>query len=294
MDITKAFIKAKQPCADGFRWYVRNARQDSSYQELLDALVADGRVNDACWLLDQFGPTDAVLALDHVNAEALVFAGTLRVRGGIEAGSLVRAGRDIHAGGGITCGGDIVAGGDIKCGASLRAEGKLRAGGLIQADWNVETGAELACEALRAGWELLCRGAAEVGGDCIVGESLTALDDFYCAKGLRAGGGIDAAQRLQAGHGIECGADVRAGGHLGAGWGIKARGDILAEGSIRAGESLAAEGRIQAGDGYGVYAGVEVCEHAWESSARVHANRPPRELRSGWWAGPLPGQGLAA
>ncbi|QII85312.1 DUF342 domain-containing protein [Bordetella hinzii] len=258
MDITKAFIKAKQPCADGFRWYVRNARQDSSYQELLDALVADGRVNDAGWLLDQFGPTDAVLTLDHVNAEALVFAGTIRVRGGIEAGSLVRAGRDIHAGGGITCGGAIVAGGDIKCGASLRAEGKLQAGGLIQAEWNIETGAELACEA------------------------------------LRAGGGIDAAQRLQAGHGIECGADVRAGGHLGAGWGIKARGDILAEGSIRAGESLAAEGRIQAGDGYGVYAGVEVCEHAWESSARVHANRPPRELRSGWWAGPLPGLGQAA
>ncbi|OZI74887.1 hypothetical protein [Bordetella genomosp. 12] len=294
MDITKAFIKAKQPCADGFRWYVRHAAQDSSYQELLDALVADGRVDDACWLLDQFGPTDAVLTLDHLSAEALVFAGTVRVRGGVDTARVLRAGRDLHAAGGIISGGAVIAGGDIKCGASLRAEGRLQAGGLIQAEWNIEAGAELSCEALRAGWELLCRGAARIGGDCVVGESLTALEDFRCAKGLRVGAAIDAARRLHTGHGIECGGDVRAGDHLDAGWGIKARGDIRAEGSIRAGESLAAEGCIEAGAGYGVYAGVEVCEPAWESSARVHANLVPRELRSGWWAGPLPGLALAA
>ncbi|AZY49210.1 hypothetical protein [Bordetella avium] len=293
MDITKAFIKAKQPCADGFRWYVRNARQESSYQEILDALVADGRINDACWLLDQFGPTDAVLTLDHVDADALIFAGTIHVRGTIEVATMLRAGRDIRAGGGIASGGSVIAGGDIKSGAALRAAEKLRAAGLIQAEWNVHSGSELECESLRAGWDLLSQGPARIAGDCSLGEGLTALQDFYCAKGLRTGGAIDAAQRLQTGHGIECGADLRAGGHLEAGWGIKARGDIHAEGSIRAGESLSAEGQIKAGDGYGVYAGVEVSEHAWESSARVHANRPPRELRSGWWAGPLPGLGLA-
>jgi len=46
MDITKAFIEAGQPCADGFRWYVRNARPDSAYRQLLDALVAAGRHED--------------------------------------------------------------------------------------------------------------------------------------------------------------------------------------------------------------------------------------------------------
>ncbi|SPU50903.1 Protein of uncharacterised function (DUF342) [Bordetella trematum] len=163
MDITKAFIKAKQPCADGFRWYVRNARQDSSYQEILNALVADGRVEDACWLLDQFGPTDAVLTLDQVDAEALVFAGTIRVRGAIEVGTVLRAGRDIHAGGGISAGGNVIAGGDIKCGGALRSEGRLQAGGLIQADWNVQAATGLQCESLRAGWDLLCQGAAQVG-----------------------------------------------------------------------------------------------------------------------------------
>lgn len=271
MDITKAFIKAKQPCADGFRWYIRNAASDSSYQQLLDALVAAGRVEDACWLLDQFGPTDAVLTLDHLAADALVFAGTLRVRGAVETGGLLRAGRDILAGAGITCAGALVAGGDIKSAAAVRSEGPLQAGGLVQAEWSVESGAALACESLRAGWELVCRGAARIDGDCVVGDSLTAQEDLHCAKGLHAGGAIEAARRLQAGHGIESGADVRAGGHLGAGWGIKARGDIVAQGSIRAGESLAAEGRIEAGDGYGVYAGLEVSEHAWESSARVRA-----------------------
>jgi len=26
MEITKSFVKAKRPCADGFRWYIRNRR----------------------------------------------------------------------------------------------------------------------------------------------------------------------------------------------------------------------------------------------------------------------------
>ena len=58
-------------------------------------------VGDACWLLDQFGPTDAVLRLDEIDASAVVFAGTIEVRMGINVDSVVRAGRGIVAGGGI-------------------------------------------------------------------------------------------------------------------------------------------------------------------------------------------------
>ena len=84
MDLTKHFIKTKQPCADGFRWFLRHCQDGSNYQDLLDALVDAGRVNDACWLLEQFGPTNETLTVDHVSAAAIVFAGSLRVRGNID------------------------------------------------------------------------------------------------------------------------------------------------------------------------------------------------------------------
>jgi len=101
MELTKTFVKAKRPCADGFRWFLRHHQDGAGYQQLLDALVADGRVDDACWLLAQFGPTDAVLELDSLEAEALVFAGTLEVRGSINIGSVLRTGGGIRCGGGM-------------------------------------------------------------------------------------------------------------------------------------------------------------------------------------------------
>src|SRR5690606_888135 len=54
MQLTKKFVKAKNPCAAGYRWFIRNQQGQGDYQALLDALVADGRIDDACWLLDQF------------------------------------------------------------------------------------------------------------------------------------------------------------------------------------------------------------------------------------------------
>ncbi|MFX7507200.1 hypothetical protein ABTJ37_23055, partial [Acinetobacter baumannii] len=63
MELTQNFVKAKRPCADGYKWFLRNRHDGSDYQRLLDALVDAGRIGDACWLLDQFGPTDAVLTL---------------------------------------------------------------------------------------------------------------------------------------------------------------------------------------------------------------------------------------
>ena len=91
MQLTKNFVKAKNPCAGGYKWFLRDHNGQGDYQAVLDALVADGRVGDACWLLDQFGPTDAVLRLDEIDASAVVFAGTIEVRMGINVDSVVRA-----------------------------------------------------------------------------------------------------------------------------------------------------------------------------------------------------------
>jgi len=77
MDLTRNFVKAKRPCAEGFRWFLRTHQSGGDYQPLLDALVRDGRIDDACWLLTQFGPTDAVLSVNAIDAQAIVFAGTL-------------------------------------------------------------------------------------------------------------------------------------------------------------------------------------------------------------------------
>ncbi|EER57779.1 conserved hypothetical protein, partial [Acidovorax delafieldii 2AN] len=100
MEFTKKFLRAKNPCADGFRWFSRHVEDGSGYQEALDTLVNAGRVGDACWLLSQFGPTSAVLVLDTLEADAIVFAGTVQVRGSIDVGSVIQAGRSIRAGGG--------------------------------------------------------------------------------------------------------------------------------------------------------------------------------------------------
>ena len=74
MEFTKRFLRAKNPCANGFRWFVRHVEDGASYQEALDTLVQAGRVEDACWLLTQFGPTDAVLTVDAIEAEAILSA----------------------------------------------------------------------------------------------------------------------------------------------------------------------------------------------------------------------------
>lgn len=101
MEFTKKFLRAKSPCADGFRWFSRHVEDGSGYQEALDTLVNAGRVEDACWLLGQFGPTNAVLEVDALEAEAIVFAGTVEVRGSIDVATVIQAGRSIRAGGGL-------------------------------------------------------------------------------------------------------------------------------------------------------------------------------------------------
>ena len=48
MVLTRSFVRAKRPCTDGFRWFVRQFNDGGHYQELLDQMVAAGRVGDAC------------------------------------------------------------------------------------------------------------------------------------------------------------------------------------------------------------------------------------------------------
>jgi hypothetical protein len=145
MEFTKKFLRAKSPCADGFRWFSRHVEDGTGYQEALDTLVNAGRVEDACWLLGQFGPTNAVLEVDALEAEAIVFAGTVEVRGSIDVATVIQAGRSIRAGGGLRAGSAIVAGEDIRVAGSIISQGTLQAGGDVRADWGVEVQGDITC-----------------------------------------------------------------------------------------------------------------------------------------------------
>jgi cytoskeletal protein CcmA (bactofilin family) len=282
MDITKDFIKLKQPCSDGYRWYLRHAPPHGTYQQILDALVADGRAKDACWLLDQFGPTDTVLELDHLDAQDFIFAGSIEVRGDIEVSGTLRAGRGIRAGGGIKVHERLQAGDDVHCGAALFCAEGIEVKGRLYAAWNIIANGDIDCEELRAGWDLTCTGAVRINGNAQVGQELN-VEKIQCEKGIRVGGDIISNADIVTRQGIECGRSLQCGGHLFSGWGIKALESISASGAISAGESLYSDGEICAGEGYGIYAGLNVPEHAWESSASVHAKKRPQSLRSGHW-----------
>ena len=91
---------------------------------------------------------------------------------------------------------------------------------------------------------------------------------------------------MRVGQGIVVGGAITGVAHLEAGWGIKAGEGIHAQGAIKAGESLSAGGEICAGRGYGVFAGLNVQQETWESSAQVWSAQRPEGLRSGLWRGP--------
>lgn len=287
MQLTKKFVKAKNPCAGGYKWFLRDHNGQGDYQAVLDALVADGRVGDACWLLDQFGPTDAVLRLDTLDANAIVFAGTLEVRMGINVDTVVRAGRSIVTGGGIRAGESIVAGENITAGGNIASAGNLRAGGDVAADWGIETASRLDCAGnLRAKWDICAGQDLAVTGHLHAGQDISAQGAIKCGQGIKAGGSVRADQEIQAACGIQAGGSIQCGDHLACGWGLIAGEDIRAEGAIRAGEGVHAAGIIEAGPGHGVYAGLSVRLDAWDLCARVVAQTRPAQLVSGHWAGP--------
>jgi len=286
MQLTKKFVKAKNPCAGGYKWFLRDHNGQGDYQAVLDALVADGRVGDACWLLDQFGPTDAVLRLDTLDATAIVFAGTLEVRMGINVDTVVRAGRSLITGGGIRAGESIVAGENITAGGNIASGGNLRAGGDVAADWGIEIATRLDCAGnVRARWDICAGQDLAVTGHLHAGQDISTQGAIKCGQGIKAGGGVRADQEINAGCGIQAGGSIQSGEHLACGWGLIAGEDIRAEGAIRAGEGAQAAGVIEAGAGHGVYAGLSVRLDAWDLCARVIAQTRPAQLVSGYWAG---------
>src|SRR5256885_13458642 len=132
MNPPKTFRRAKPPWAAGFRWFGPTRHDGNDYQRVLDALVGDGRIEDARWLMNQFGPTDAVLEVDHLEADALVFAGSVVVHGELRVPGLLAVGRTLQAGAGIHAG-RIEAGQDLHSGGALFCSGPLQAGGLGKA-----------------------------------------------------------------------------------------------------------------------------------------------------------------
>lgn len=92
MKISSTALKAKRSCASGYRWFARRFKGPAEYQSVIDALVADGRVDDACWLLEQFGPIKSVLVVDAISAHAFVYAGSVKVRGEVDVDDMLRTG----------------------------------------------------------------------------------------------------------------------------------------------------------------------------------------------------------
>lgn len=286
MQLTKKFVKAKNPCASGYRWFLRDQNGQGDYQQILDALVADDRVDDACWLLDQFGPTDAVLEVDAIDAKAMVFAGTLIARMDINVDTVLRAGQAIRCSGGIRAGTDIVAGGGIDARGSIISGGHIRAEGDVVAGWGIEAASRFECGGqARAQWDLQAGQGVAVTGDIRVGQDVVAGGSIKCEQGIKAGGRVQAEHDIVVANGIQAGASICAGNHLETGWGMLAGCDIVADGSIKAGEGLVAAGRIEPGEGHGIYAGLRVRLDAWADAARVMASVKPADLISGYWCG---------
>ncbi|UUC94401.1 hypothetical protein [Comamonas sp. C11] len=282
MELTQNFLRGKNPCAMGYRWFVRNNLAGGDYQAAMDTQVAAGRVEDARWLLENFGSTNSVLELEHLEADNFVYAGTLIVHGDVRVPGQLLVGRSLQAGGGIRAG-KLEAGEDIQCGGAIFAAELLQAGGSIKAAWSVEVEGELRAEDLRCGWELSVGSHVKLKGNAHIGQQVQVQGDMHCGKGLKAGDAIEVQGLLDVGHGIAGNDDILCGNHIQAGWGIKAQGDIRAACSIRSGETLQADGEIAAGPGYGVFAGMNVQMQAWPDCAWVRALKKPEALISGFW-----------
>lgn len=286
MELTQTFLRGKNPCAMGYRWFVRNNLGGGDYQAAMDTQVAAGRVEDARWLLENFGATHSVLELEHLEADNFVYAGTLVVRGDVRVSGQLLVGRNLHVGGGIRAG-KLEVGEDIHSGGAIFCEELLQAGGQIKAAWSVEVQGQIRAEELRAGWELSCAGSVDLRSSAHIDREVQVQGDLRCGKSLRASGAITVHGLLDVGHGIACNDQIDCGNHIQAGWGIKALGDIRAACSIRAGETLHSDGEIAAGDGYGIFAGMSVQMEAWPDCAWVRAQNKPPALMSGHWAAAL-------
>ncbi len=275
MDITREFIRSKKPCTAGYRWYLKRQEDLSGYQQLLDDLVQEGHIADACWLLDQLGPTDDVLTLDALHAEAFVYAGSVVCKGPIEVGTVMRTGASLAVRGGVRVGSQLQVGGDLRVEGSVQCEGPFAVAGDTRVEWSLRVlGAVAAGGHLRVGWEADCGGPAVVQRSVTVGQDLVAGADFSCRSGMKVGGDVHVAGTLEVAQGVQ--QSLRVGGHLHCGWlqGLLAAHDITADGSIRVGETLQAGGQIQSGQDYGVFAGLITPWVAGSNGKFVRAARP--------------------
>lgn len=178
-DITRHFIRAKRPCADGYRWYLRRQEGASNYQALLDDLVREGRLEDACWMLDQFGPTNDVLEVDHLEADALVFAGSVHCRGSADVNGVLRTGRSLHVQGGLRVGGALRVGEDLRVAGAVRCNGSARIHGDARVGWSLAVAQRLQCTgSLRVGGELEGGASVQIGGHCRVAQDLRVVGDL--------------------------------------------------------------------------------------------------------------------
>jgi len=283
MKLSPPLLKAKQPCAGGYRWYLRNRHRSTDYQHLLDALVKDGRLPDALWLLDKFGPTDQILRLQSLDVDAIVFAGTIQVLGCAHADLVIRAGGQVRVAGSVHVGEALVAGGGIEVGGGVQCR-TLIGGGDVRVGWSLCSEQDIRCDGrLLVRADVHCGGKLMAGGDVVAGESVSCGSSVHCGQGLRVGGDLRCGDALSAGHGVVAGGSITVADHISTSWGIKTGRDLRCGGAIRSGEGVEAGHLIVAGKGFGVYAGLNIRREDWPTSARVSAVVPPENLFSGHW-----------
>jgi len=125
--ITKEILKQYNPCREGYAAFCKHFPEGGEYQEILNKAVAEGRFDDAQWLLNRVGKTEDVLEIESVNDLNLevCFAGTIifktfAILKRLVAGCGIKAGDGIEAGWGIKAGCGIEAGEDYGIYAGLR------------------------------------------------------------------------------------------------------------------------------------------------------------------------------
>ena len=179
MELTQNFLRGKNPCAMGYRWFVRNNLAGGDYQAAMDTQVAAGRVEDARWLLENFGSTNSVLELEHLEADNFVYAGTLIVHGDVRVPGQLLVGRSLQAGGGIRAG-KLEVGEDIQSGGAIFCDELLKAGGQIKAAWSVEVQGDIRAEELRTGWELGCTGDVDIKSSAQIDREIDVQGALRC------------------------------------------------------------------------------------------------------------------
>ena len=134
MDLSKKTIRSKHPCSSGFRWFLKHTPQGADYQYLIDTLLAEGRVTDALWLVDQFGPVRDKLVIDSLDSDAVVAARDLDIAGNLHSDTVLRVAGALHVrnsvrvGGDIHIEGDLFVEGNLSCGGAMIVEGSVRVG----------------------------------------------------------------------------------------------------------------------------------------------------------------------